>query len=92
MVKYFQIPIDTVPGLVHTTLMPNNKRGRKTFDPLPAKRQDYEVVNLKTRRVVGFDTEAEARGAIAYDGLRSDWELWQTGRDVLIDYRDSGRY
>jgi len=46
----------------------------------------------QTRKVTGYDTLTEARGAIAYDGLLTDWEIWQTGRDVLVDYRDSGRY
>lgn len=64
------------------------KRSTQKLEP----RMNFEVVNLRTRKVVGYDTIEEARGAIAFDGLRTDWEIWQTGRDILVDYRDSGRY
>ncbi len=55
-------------------------------------KRKYEVVNLKTRKRMSFDTLDEARGMIAFDGLRTDWEIWCTFTDVLVDYRDSGRY
>jgi hypothetical protein len=55
----------------------------------------YEVINLITDEAAQYDTLDEARGAVAFDRIINNYEIWRTNGDdicVRVQACDAFRY